>query len=119
MFAFILMLTLQGNSTETPVLTTTERRFELPKYIAPAIIPYMHCLTDRKGVAVRLSGRDGVPLPRLVEKGGDCSSFRERAIRDSDKLLRDRGGMSRKERRAYIATAIAEVEAEDAREPWE
>jgi hypothetical protein len=112
MLSIALVLAAYQEADPPPVeLKTVEERLVLPAHIFPALIPYMDCLTDSKTDAVRLSGRGGTPLPRVIEKGGDCTPFRKKAERQSDKLLRARTDMSAKERKAYIEKGLSDIEA--------
>jgi len=90
--------------TRRPVVGS---RLALPDKIAPAVVPYMQCLLDSRGVRSTLDGR---AVPPLVAKGTDCSAQRKLGAQRADEMLRKAGGKSAEERRALIESTLTSLE---------
>jgi hypothetical protein len=84
-------------------------RFDIPDELVPAVIPYMLCLDASHGIEVRAHGRT-VPPPPGISRGSDCSSYRSRAARQGDRLLRRAGVRGRDERRARVEAVLSGAE---------
>src|SRR3982751_6064059 len=82
-----------GPVTRRPVMGP---RLALPDAIAPAVVPYMQCLLDTRGVRTTRDGRD---QPPVFAKGADCSPQRKLSTQRADEMLRQAGGRSAEERR--------------------
>ncbi|HEX6377110.1 MAG TPA: hypothetical protein VFZ91_15470 [Allosphingosinicella sp.] len=100
-----------GQAPDAPIrLPTLETRvsngFDIPDEIAPAILPYLQCRIASAGVALYDDDRDTRIAP-VVGKGVDCAPWRKQAARDADRLLRERGGMSKARRAEYIERILA------------
>jgi hypothetical protein len=97
-------------SEPTDPITEIPVSYRYPPYIEIALSPYAACLIDRNGIGYRALDATGTPAPLIVQKGGDCSTFRKQAAEYADRLLKKRGGMSAVERHSYIENALAELE---------
>ena len=86
----------------------------LPDEIAPAVVPYMQCLLDSRGVR---STRDGRDVPPVFAKGTDCSPQRKLSAQRADEMLRQAGGRSAEKRRTLIESTLASLEAFVAKAP--
>lgn len=105
---------LMAQASETPgVAQPTERRavpeasLTIPDELVPAVIPYAGCLLARDGTEVRGSFD---PRPRDVQRGGDCTGYREQAVARAEAILQRIGGRSADERRAYIQQTLTAIE---------
>ena len=61
----------------------------VPDELDPAVDPYLWCRLQSLGATV--SGKDGKPVARMAEKGGDCSALRVKAATDANALLAKAG----------------------------
>jgi hypothetical protein len=85
---------------------------DIPDEIAPAIVPYVICKTASAGIPMYTEGRERLIAPPAgFVKGVDCTAVRRQAARNADRLLRDRGGMTRKARSELIERTLAGADA--------
>ena len=89
----------------------TVEPFDIPDEIAPAIGSYVVCVNASRGVPMYDRSMRLVEPPPGIGKGSDCTTVRKTAVRWADRLLRGRGGMGKRERRAFIFRAFADVDA--------
>ncbi|MFN3389242.1 MAG: hypothetical protein ACK40O_09925 [Allosphingosinicella sp.] len=95
---------------DAPIRLPEARTLDIADEIAPAVIPYVLCLKASDGVPVYENGRRLKP-PKGVAPGDDCSGARAKAAADAETMLRRLGGRSAAQRRAFIATALADIDA--------
>jgi len=114
MIATILLFAAAGMAQAPATGSPTERRavpeasMTIPDELVPAVVPYMGCLMARDGTDVRGSFD---PRPRDVQRGGDCTGYREQAVQRADAILRRIGGRSAEARHAYIEQTLTAAEA--------
>jgi hypothetical protein len=107
----ILRASPDGAGDRVAIAAVT-RRLDIPDEIAPAIVPYMMCLSASAGTPVYTEGKKRlIPPPPGIGKGAGCSAQRARAAVDAEQLLRRRGGRNKKARRALIEKTLAEIDA--------
>lgn len=94
----------QPPEVRRPVVTA---RLVIPDEIAPAVVPYLHCLLVQQGIQV--GGVKEVP-PKVDDVEG-CIKARNEAVEKSDQMLRRQGGRSSSERTKFIETTLVELEA--------
>ncbi len=61
----------------------------VPDDISPAMDPYVRCRLQSVGAT--MYDKDDKPMPALVEKGGDCTAVRTKAVADADVALAQQG----------------------------
>jgi hypothetical protein len=108
----VLTLLFQAAPAAPPPESFTRRpvqgsRLALPDEIAPAIVPYLQCLLDSRGVR---STRDGHDVPPVVARGADCSAQRKLGAQRADEMLLQSGGKSADQRRALIESTLRSLE---------
>jgi hypothetical protein len=80
----------------------------IPDEIAPAVIPYMACLTAAKGSPLR-NGLDGPEALRGQYKvGQNCTEVRAEASRNADRMLK--GKRSKRERADLINSTLVSID---------
>jgi len=61
----------------------------VPDDISPAMDLYVRCRLQSVGAT--MYDKDDNPMPALVEKGGDCTAIRTKAVADADTALAQKG----------------------------
>jgi len=61
----------------------------VPDEISPAMDLYVRCRLQSVGAT--MYDKDDKPMPALVEKGGDCTAIRTKAVVDADAVLAQEG----------------------------
>ena len=105
MFALLLML---ADPASTGTVTVTSGPLNIPDEIAPAVMPYMACLTAAKGSPLRNGPSGPEFMPGRFKVGQDCSLVRTEAAQNSDRLLR--GSTSKKGRAKLIETTLSSID---------
>ena len=105
MFALLLML-MEPASTGTVAVTSGP--LNIPDEIAPAVMPYMACLTAAKGSPLRNGPSGPEFMPGRFKAGQDCSNVRAEAAQDSERLLK--GSTTKRERAKLIETTLSSID---------
>jgi len=94
----------------SPPLQEQEQSISLyvPDDIAPAMNPYVVCRLQSVGAT--MYDKDNKPTPALVEKGGDCSAIRTKAVADADAVL-TQAGKKDGARAKLIAKTVKSIDA--------
>jgi hypothetical protein len=72
-----------------PSLQEESITLNVPDDISPAMDLYIRCRLQSVGAT--MSDKQGKPMPALVEKGGDCTAIRTKAVADADAALAQEG----------------------------
>ena len=61
----------------------------VPDDISPAMDRYVRCRLE--SIGAKMFDKNGKPEPAIVEKGGDCTAIRTKAVADADAVLVQEG----------------------------
>jgi hypothetical protein len=88
----------------------TTRSLHTPDEIAPAVLPYLACLYEARGLPL-LRGTDGQPITTSEPgPGGDCSSVRIHAQEEALKLLAGKRVPDKTSPEAFVEGALEEMD---------
>ena len=106
--ALLMMVGVQEDRPQTGTVVVESGPLTIPDEIAPAVIPYMACLTAAKGSPLRNGPGAPEALPGRYKVGQDCSAVRAEASRNADRMLK--GKRSRKERADLVNSTLTSID---------
>ena len=118
---FTLAVALLAQATPVSTVTSTELigTVQIPDEIAPAVIPYVMCLSDRSNAAFKtiaardkIGGLDGSRTREAVAMAfADCKAMRETAATGARKALDALGNGTATTRAKTIEDTLIDIEA--------
>jgi len=106
--ALLLIAGVQAEDAQPRTVVVQSGPLDIPDEIAPAVLPYMACLTAAKGSPLRNGPGGPEAFPGRFKVGEDCTGARAEAALNANRMLK--GTRSKKKRSELVETTLSSID---------